>query len=448
MAKTAEKQSVTLSDCEEIIRAHDIHTVECIFTDTWGIPRGKRLPVQQFLSGAGFAIAAVAFSWNFRSDVESTPWFDEDMGAPDMKAVPDLDSFRIAGWEEGMATVMCDMVHAETGEPITMDGRGMLKKTISEFHDMGYRVNLATELEFHLFDEQWNPISEQAYCYSMDRADELEEVIGGIRHALLRTGIEVEASNIEYGPSQMEINVKYDEALAAVDKTILFRHIVRRVARKNGLHATFMAKPLNEGAGSGMHVHQSLTDLSGKNVFATVDVKDHPVHSQVMRDYLSGLLKHNLELQIIAQPTVNDYKRIVDYSFSPTQVCWGLDNRMVGVRCITNQGPGTRLEVRWAAADSNPYLVAQGYLQAGLDGLRNKYDLQAQTEGDPHVDESLPRFAKEMRDSLEAFKSSKWNRQVFGDDFVDNFAVMQQNEMAAFANWVTDWETSRYRDVI
>jgi glutamine synthetase len=187
--------------------------------------------------------------------------------------------------------------------------------------------------------------------------------------------------------------------------------------------------------------------LEGTNVFAGED-SDHAVHSDVMRKYLAGVLRHNLELQIIAQPTINDYKRIVDYSFSPTQVCWGLDNRMVGVRCITHQGPGTRLEIRWAAADSNPYLVAQGYLQAGLDGLRNDYPLQPQSIGDPHVDESLPRFATSMSDSLANFSSSDWNRKVYGDDFVENFTIMQQNEMAAFASWVTDWETQRYRDII
>jgi glutamine synthetase len=436
-----------MDDCAKIITDNNIHTVECIFTDTWGLPRGKRLPVQQFLSGAGFSIAGVAFSWNFRSDVESTPWFENDMGAPDMKAVPDLQSFRIAGWEEGMATVMCDMVEGDTGEPISMDGRGMLKKTIEQYRELGYQINLATELEFHLFNEDWTPISEQAYCYSMDRADELENVIGGIRHALEKSGIEVEASNVEYGPSQIEINLKYDDALTMVDKTILFRHIVRRVARQNGMNATFMAKPINGGAGSGMHVHLSLTDLKGKNLFAAEDV-DHAIHSTLMQKFVAGSLKHNLELQIIAQPTVNDYKRIVDYSFSPTQVCWGLDNRMVGIRCITHSGPGTRVEIRWAAADSNPYLVAQGYLQAGLDGLKNDYELIPQSVGDPHVDESLVRFATSMRDSLANFSSSSWNVECFGPDFVENFTVMQQNEMAAFAAWVTDWETQRYRDVM
>ena len=447
MASHTASAPATMADCATIIEQNKIHTVECIFTDTWGMPRGKRLPVEQFLSGAGFAISGVAFSWNFRSDVEATPWFERDMGAPDMKAVPDLQSFRIAGWEDGMATVMCDMVDGHTGEPVTMDGRGMLKKTLASFQELGYKIDMATELEFHLFNDDWTPISDQAYCYSMDRADELEAVIGGIRHALERSGIEVEASNVEYGPSQIEINLKYDNALTMVDKTILFRHIVRRVARQNNMHATFMAKPLNGGSGSGMHVHMSVTDLDGKNLFAAED-SDHAVHSDLMRKVLAGIMQHNLELQIIAQPTQNDYKRIVDYSFSPTQVCWGLDNRLVGVRCITHAGPGTRIEVRWAAADANPYLVAQGYLQAALDGIRNDYALIPQSIGDVHLDETLVRFATSMRDSLANFSSSSWALDCFGKDFVENFTVMQHNEMAAFAAWVTDWETQRYRDII
>ena len=438
----------SLADCATIIRDNNIHTVECLFTDTWGIPRGKRLPVEQFLSGAGFSMAAVAFSWNFRSEIEPTPWAEMDSEFADMRAVPDLQSFRLAGWSEGMASVMCDMHDGVTGEPIALDGRGMVKKTIAEYRALGYEIDLATELEFHLFDENWVPISDKSFCYSMDRADELEGVIGGIRKALTDSGIAVEASNVEYGPSQVEINLKYDRALAMLDNTILFRHIVRRVARQHGLNATFMAKPINGGAGSGMHVHQSLTDANGNNLFAAKDSESHPVHSDLMRRYLSGIMAHHLDLQLIALPTINDYKRIVDYSFSPTQVCWGLDNRLVGVRCITDAGPGTRLEVRWAAADANPYLVAQGYLQAGLDGILNDLPLQEISTGDPHVDASLTRVAPSLEIALQNFVASTWNVKCFGKNFVETFAVMQTHELETFAAWVSDWETQRYRDVM
>lgn len=437
----------TLEDCARIAEENGIHTVECVFTDTWGLPRGKMLPLEQFLTGAGFSIAQVAFSWDMRSDIHPTPWAPEGCEFPDMHAVPDLPTFRVAGWTKGMATVMCDMRDPKTDERIAMDGRGMVKDTLKEFEALGYRVDMATELEFHLFTSDWKPISDKSYCYSLDRANELEPVVGAIRAALTASGITVEASNVEYGQSQVEINLKYGDAITMLDNTILFRHIVRQVARQYGYNATFMAKPINGGAGSGLHVHQSLWNSDGINVFSTKDAEG-PVHSEVMRRYLSGLVAHQLELQAIALPTVNDYKRIVDYSFSPTQVCWGLDNRMVGVRCITNAGRGTRLEVRWAAADANPYLVAQGYLRAGLDGLSNDLPLQPISSGDPHVDPSLRRVASTLNEAVNTFAGSPFAKAAFGGIFVDTYCAMQRVELAAFAAHVTDWEFNRYHDIL
>lgn len=447
MNTTALTPPSTLEDCARIAQENAIHTVECVFTDTWGLPRGKMLPIEQFLTGAGFSIANVAFAWDMRSDVHPTPWSPENSEYPDMHAVPDLPSFRVAGWTTGMATVMCDMYDPKTHERIPMDGRGMVKDTLKEFEALGYRVDMATELEFHLFTSDWQPVSDKSYCYSLDRANELEPVIGAIRAALTDSGITVEASNVEYGQSQVEINLKYGDAITMLDNTILFRHIVRQVARQHGYNATFMAKPINGGSGSGLHVHQSLWNSDGINVFSAKDTSD-PVHSDVMRRYLSGLVAHQLELQAIALPTINDYKRIVDYSFSPTQVCWGLDNRLVGVRCITDAGPGTRLEVRWAAADANPYLVAQGYLQAGLDGIRNDLPLQPISIGDPHADPALQRVASTLADAVNTFSGSPFAKAAFGEIFVDTYGAMQRVELAAFAAHVTDWEFNRYHDIL
>lgn len=447
MSPTVLTPPSTLENCASIAQENDIHTVECIFTDTWGLPRGKMLPLAQFLTGAGFSIANVAFAWDMRSETHATPWSPEDSEYPDMHAVPDVATFRVAGWTTGMATVMCDMYDPKTNERIPMDGRGMVKETLKEFEALGYRVDLATELEFHLFTNDWKPVSDKSYCYSLDRANELEPVIGAIRAALTATGITVEASNVEYGQSQVEINLKYGDAMTMLDNTILFRHIVRLVARQHGLNATFMAKPINGGSGSGLHVHQSLWNSDGVNVFSTQDTQG-PVPSDIMRRYLSGLVAHQLELQAIALPTINDYKRIVDYSFSPTQVCWGLDNRMVGVRCITNAGRGTRLEVRWAAADANPYLVAQGYLRAGLDGLNNEVPLQPISVGDPHVDPQLRRIATTLGEAVNTFSGSPFAKKAFGEIFVDTFTAMQRIELAYFHSHVTDWEFNRYHDVL
>ncbi|MEY4137227.1 MAG: hypothetical protein RL205_1355, partial [Actinomycetota bacterium] len=151
--------------CEE----HGVHTVECVIVDSWGMPRGKRLPVKQFLRGSGYAIASVVYSWDPTCFIFDTPWVSVDGGVPDMHAIPDLSSFRIAGWTEGVAIVMCDTVTVDGHEPIAMDARHMLKKQLARAEAMGYGVDAASELECHFFTPDWKPIYDDINCYSIYR---------------------------------------------------------------------------------------------------------------------------------------------------------------------------------------------------------------------------------------------------------------------------------------
>lgn len=437
----------TLAETAKIADEAGVETVICLFTDTWGVPRGKHIPLAQFLRTGSFSTAAVALSWNPRSEVLPTPWAEMDSEFKDMMVVADLDTFRVAGWADATAVVIGDTINPATGQPTAMDARAMLKRTIAQYASRGLSANLAPELEFHLFNRDWTPVSDKTLCYSIDRADELEPVIGAIRGALARTGIECEASNVEYGASQVEVNLRYATGVNAIDETVLFRLIARTVARQHGYHATFMVKPVNGGSGSGMHIHQSLTDQTGRNIFAVRDNPGHELPSVAMKGYVAGLLRHQLELQVLAMPTVTAYRRAQDYSFSPTQVCWGLDNRLVGVRCLTASEAGCRVEVRWGAADANPYLLAHGYLQAGLEGMDSGAQLRPVSAGDPHADAGLARLAPSLEKALEAFAGSDFARRVYGDMFVDTYTVMQRNELAAFGEHVTDWEFRRYADV-
>lgn len=433
--------------CEE----HQVHTVECVFVDTWGIPRGKRLPVRQFLRGSGFAIANVVYSWDPTCFIFGTPWVDETDGFPDMHAIPDLDSFRIAGWTEGVAVVLCDTIDPATGDPIAMDARQMLGRQLARAEALGFGVDAASELECHFFTEDWKPLYDDINCYSIYRGWEMEPFMLDIRESLRRTGIEVEACNVEYGPGQTEINVRYGPMKKMADDTVLFKYIVRLCAKRHGLNVTFMAKPFLLEAGNGMHVHQSLT-RDGRNVFAEPD-EDSVLENSTMRRYLTGLLAHHKELQLVMTPTISGYKRVQDYSFSPTQVTWGLDHRLVGVRSIVGAGNANRLEARWAAADANPYLVFAGLLAAGLDGLENDYDLMPQVVGDPHADERWERLPVGIDGAIESF-DSPFTRSVYGDVFVENYLVMQRREAAEFAenaetgDDVSAWEIARYRAVI
>ncbi len=433
--------------CEE----HGVHTVECVIVDSWGMPRGKRLPVKQFLRGSGYAIASVVYSWDPTCFIFDTPWVSVDGGVPDMHAIPDLSSFRIAGWTEGVAIVMCDTVTVDGHEPIAMDARHMLKQQLARAEAMGFGVDAASELECHFFTPDWKPIYDDINCYSIYRGWEMEPFMLDIRESLRKTGIEVEACNVEYGPGQTEINVRYGPMLKMADDTVYFKYIVRLCAKRHGLNVTFMAKPFISEAGNGMHIHQSLTK-DGKNAFAVQD-EDSVLGNTLMRKYLTGLLAHHKELQLIMTPTISGYKRVQDYSFSPTQVTWGLDHRLVGVRCIVGAGAGNRLEARWAAADANPYLVFAGVLAAGLDGIENNYELMAQTTGDPHAEEQWERLPTSIDGAIDNF-DSPFTRSVFGDTFVDNFVIMQRRESEEFqanaehGDDVSEWELKRYRAVI
>lgn len=434
--------------CEE----NRIHTVECVIVDTWGMPRGKRIPVRQFLRGAGYSIANVVYSWDPTCFIFSTPWVNEEDGFPDMHAIPDLDSFKIAGWTEGVAIVMCDTVHPDSGAPIEMDARHMLKQQLARFEAMGFEVNAATELECHFYDEDWQPIYTDINCYSIARGAEMNYFMHDICESLRKTGIEVEAWNVEYGPGQTEINLRYGPLMEMADATVFFKYIVRTVAKKHGINTTFMAKPFLQEAGNGMHIHQSLS-RNGENVFATTD-EDSIIGNTLMRKYLTGLLAHHKELQLIMTPTVSGYKRVQDYSFSPTQVTWGLDHRLVGVRSIVGAGSGNRLESRWAGADANPYLVLAACLAAGMDGIENDYELMPQVVGDPHADEQWERLPVTLEGAIENF-DTPFTRSTFGDIFVDNFLIMQRREAAEFAEHghsapdeVSEWEIARYRGVI
>ena len=437
-----ETKSAELARVAELCEKHNIQTVECIVVDNWGIPRGKRLPTVQFLRDMGFGIANVVHTWQPRCEIEVTPvqeiW--------DIHCQPDLASFRVAGWGEGIGVVFCDTYDTKTHELVDLDPRIMLKNVLAKYDALGYNINAATELEFYLFNPDGTPLFSDMQTYGIAKGAELEPIINEIRETLRLTGIDVEASNVEYGPSQIEINVRYGEALKTADETILFKYIVHMVAKNHGLVASFMAKPIVGESGCGMHVHQSIVDKNGKNSFVAQD-SDGALGNALMKSYVAGLMAHAKALQVVMAPTINAYKRIVDYSFSPTQVTWGLDNRLVGVRCLLG-GEGTRIESRWAAADANPYLVLAGSLFAGLDGITNDLPLIDMVEGDPHPEDKWDRLASTLGEAVANFEGSEFTKRAFGENFVSTFSAMQRVELAAYSNFVTDWELNRYRDII
>jgi glutamine synthetase len=435
---------------KDFLERHDVHTVECMFADTWGIPRGKRLSAKHFLStaaGSGFAVANVALTWDMHGVIFPTSFVNDETGYPDMHVVPDLSTLRVAGWRDGTAFCICDTIDPASHESIPLDARAILRRAVERVQAQGFEPIAATELEFHLCSPDWTPFYQGTHCYSIGKGSQVEPVVTDIKRILETSGIEVEAWNVEYGPAQVEVNLGHGSAIDIADATVVFKNVVKQTAEAHGLRATFMPKPYITEAGNGLHIHQSLLGADGRNAFATVD-DEPPLGSKLMRRYLSGLLAHQVELQPINCPTINSYKRVEDYSFAPTQVSWGLDHRLVAVRSVVNQGDANRLECRWASADANPYLVLAGCLAAGADGLENEYEVPPIVTGDPHVDASLTRLPTSLADALPAFEQSRFARDVYGEVFVDVYLVMLRHELELFARHVTDWERERYREVM
>lgn len=431
------------------LEEHGVQTVECMFADTWGVPRGKRLPTSQFLKSTeqGFAIANVAFTWDMHCFIFPTGFVNEATGYPDMHVVPDLSTLRIAGYREATAFCICDTIDIDTHEPVALDGRNILRRTLERFRSRGFEPIAATELEFHLCTPDWEPFYRGVHCYSITKGAEVEPVVGDIRRALDVAGITVEACNVEYGPAQVEVNLGYGLALDVADATMVFKYIVKQAAAAHGLRATFMPKPYMGEAGNGLHIHQSLRGADGTNAFAEKD-EGAPIYSSLMRRCLAGLVAHQKELQAVMCPTINGYKRVEDYSFAPTQVSWGLDHRLVGVRTVADHGQATRLEARWASADANPYLVLAGCIGAAADGLEREHELPPMVTGDPHADAALERLPLSLEGAAANFEASAFARELYGDVFVDTYLEMLQHEIGLFARQVTDWELARYREVM
>jgi glutamine synthetase len=428
-----------LADVERFLSP--MQTVECCFPDTWGTLVGRRMPAETFLRAAseGLSMPNAAFAWNLVGEIEPTPFASAETGFPNMHVAPDLATLREAPWADRTAFCLMDPFEDRGGAPHPMSTRAMLRRSVAELGDLGYDAWVAPELEFYLCTEDWQPVSAEHRCWSMTRGAEDEPVVGEIRSVLLAAGVPIESSQTEGGPGQLEINVGPSSPLEAADNAALLKYVVKMIARRHGLRATFMPMPFQGEEGSGHHLHESLRRKGSEdNVFASDDA--------VFDAYLAGVLEHMADLTATALPTVNAYKRLRDYTYAPNRVSWGIDNRTVAVRIPAGDPRSRRLEIRTASADANPYLIIAASIDSGADGLARSLEPPKPTEGDAYLDGSLERLPATLGEAIERFAGNAFCRDRFGDAFVDTYSVVCRREEAAFREHVTDWERSRYLD--
>ena len=373
----------------------------------------------------------------------------------DMYLKPDLDTFVIYPWrpQQGkVARFICD-VYTPEGEPFPGCPRGILKKVLKEAEDMGYDFNVGNELEFFLFqtDENGRPTTktnDEAGYFDLDPVDLGTNARRDICLTLEEMGFEIEASHHEVAEGQHEIDFKYDNALRTADNVVAFRLVVKTIAKKYGLHATFMPKPIFGINGSGMHTNMSLFK-NGKNAF--YDPSDALGLSSIAYSFIAGVLKHVAGFTAVTNPLVNSYKRLVPGYEAPCYIAWSASNRTDIIRIPASRGAGTRVELRSPDPSTNPYLCLAVCLAAGLDGIKNNMSAPES------VDINLYRSTQEERDALgvknlpgslyEAIVAMEQDglvRDVLGDHCYKAFVKSKKAEWDQFRMFVSQWEIQNY----
>ena len=415
------------------------HTVILGVGDLNGLMRGKRIPADQWprICGSGNALAMSLFTMDMTCDVWETPVVGFANGFPDCHIFPMHPPVAVP-WEPGVAMCFARAEGMDHG-PLTVDPRQALLRQVERANAMGIDLQVGTELEFYLLDPgTGRPRDKGNDCYGLARAAELEPVLGPMRRELAEMGIPIEQSNPEYAAGQVEVNIRYDSAMIAADRVIMFRSLVKQLAARHGLNATFMAKPFIDESGNGFHLHYSLWS-EGKNIFA-----DAGKLNDLGRHFLGGMQQRMAEASICGAATVNAYRRRQPLSFCPVNASWGLDNRTVALRVIEGSDSAVRIEKRDAGADCNPYLLMAADIAAGLDGIEGKTEPTAITTGNAYEDDNAPPIPLDLADAISLARNSGWLRDVLGADQHEIWLQQAERELAFFNQQVTPFETARY----
>ena len=432
----------------EQIKTDMVNFIQLQFTDLYGIVKSLTIPVKQLQDAFRNGV------WFDGSSIEGFSRICES----DMYLKPDISTYAVIPWlhsEYGStARFICDIYNPD-GNPFEGDPRYILKKVIKETADLGFVFNTGPELEFFLFktDNGLTPLPHDKGGYFDLSTDEAYNIRREMSVALEAFGIEIETSHHEVAIGQHEISFKYGEALKTADNATTMRFVVKAIAQKNNLHATFMPKPLAHENGSGMHVHQSLYyQKSRENAF--YDKNDKYKLSQSAYNYVAGQLAHIKGMSAVLSPTVNSYKRLVPGYEAPVYICWGRTNRSALIRVPSSfkgNPQSTRVEIRSADPSCNIYLAFAVMLKAGLEGIKKNLTPPDSLEEDIYhfSDEKLKEIGVEMiphslYESLQELKKDKVIKETLGKHTFEKYIQAKKKEWNEYSIQVSKWEIENY----
>lgn len=435
----------TKQDIMRRIEEEDIEFIRLQFTDMFGALKNVAITSSQL----GKALDNKCMFDG--SSIEGFVRIEES----DMYLYPDLDTFETFPWrpQQGkVARLICDVYKAD-GTPFEGDPRYVLRRVLKEAEDMGYSFDVGPECEFFLFhtDDNGMPTTishEKASYFDISPLDLGENARRDMVLTLEDMGFEIEASHHEVAPAQHEIDFKYGPALATADNIMTFKLVVKSMAKRHGLFASFMPKPLYGVAGSGMHTNMSLTK-KGKNIFN--DPKGENGLSKEAYYFIAGIMKHIKGITAIANPLVNSYKRLVPGHEAPVYIAWSATNRSPLIRIPASRGAGTRVELRSPDPAANPYLLLALCLAAGLDGIKNKieppkavnsniFELTEKEMKKAKI-ESLP---SSLHQAIKEMEADPFIKEVLGDHVYSKYVEAKRAEWDNYRLQVTQWEIDEY----
>jgi len=432
-------------DVRSMAREMGVKFIRLQFTDIFGVLKNVSITVEQLDKALN---GELMFDG---SSIEGFVRIEES----DMYLRPDPSTFVVFPWKPrdgAVARLICDIYNTD-GTPFIGDPRYVLRQAIDDAETLGYSMNVGPEAEFFLFhvDAEGRPTTithDRAGYFDMTPVDLGENARRDMVVTLEQMGFEIEASHHEVAPGQHEIDFKYSDALDIADKIQTFKFVVRTIAQRHGLHATFMPKPIFGIAGSGMHLNMSLMQ-NGDNAFydpSTVNQLSTACHH-----YIAGLLKHARAITAIANPTINSYKRLVSGYEAPVYIAWSYRNRSPLVRVPAKRGLSTRVELRSPDPSCNPYLALAVCLKAGLDGIRNK--IEPPNPCDRNIYELTPgereqldigTLPESMQEAMQELARNKVLIEALGPHVMQRYMEAKQIEWNRYRLHVHPWELEEY----
>ncbi|MEO2240367.1 glutamine synthetase family protein [Dorea sp. YH-dor226] len=435
----------TREDILRIVEEEDVGFIRLQFTDIFGTMKNIAITSSQLEKALDNQIMFDGSSIEGFARVEES----------DMYLHPDLNTFEIFPWrpQQGkVARLICD-VYKQDGTPFESDPRYILKKVIQDVREMGYEFNVGPECEFFLFhtDDDGLPTTlshESAGYFDLGPLDLGENARRDMVLTLEEMGYEIESSHHEAAPAQHEIDFRYDEALTTADNIMTFKLVVKTIAKRHGLHATFMPKPKYGINGSGMHINMSLS-RDGINIFQ--DAKDEHGLSKEAYCFIGGIMKHMKAITFITNPIVNSYKRLTPGYEAPVYIAWSEKNRTPLIRIPGSRGEYTRVELRSPDPSANPYLALAVCLAAGIDGIRQgimppksvNRNIYEMTEEERKIF-GIDKLPRSLNEAAREFEKDAYIQEVLGEDLSRKYIEAKTREYQEYRGQVTEWELSKY----